>query len=261
MAALANGTMAQSVSLDSGYHITTHVVPVALAVVEHRRMSGADLIDAVVIGFEVGTRLTASLGRAFGKRGWWHPGLVGPIDAAVTAGRLLKLTKRQMAMAIGIASCNSGGFRRNMGTMSQALHSGNAAHDGVQAALLAEKGFTADPAIIEAPLGFMAAISMPDERDPSPILETLGRPYVLEQKPGITPFPGSAPATPLIDAIQLMRKRETFAVEDISEIEADLHFFELFRCFPQDENEAGSCGAYALAATLIHGDFGFDQSA
>src|SRR5262249_55063218 len=157
----------------------------ALAVAEHKGASGRHVLDAVVTGYEVGKRLTQAFDsqrsneRGATYRGWWHVGLVGPIPAAVTAARLLALTRNDTAIALGIAGCSSGGFRRNMGTMAKALHSGLAARAGIEAAQLAQRGFTADPDIIEAPLGFIEAVSLPDERDPDAIMDRLGRPYAL----------------------------------------------------------------------------------
>ena len=58
---------------------------------------------------------------------------MGPIAAAMTASRLLGFDPQQTATAIGVASCSSGGFRRNLGTMAKALHSGLPARAGAYA--------------------------------------------------------------------------------------------------------------------------------
>ena len=265
MAALANGTLANALDFDPSGHLATHVLPSALAMVEHNRLSGRDLLDAFVIGIEVGRKLTQAFdsqrvnegGPTY--RGWWHVGLVGPIAAAVTAARLLKLDRRQTAMAIGIASCNSGGFRRNMGTMAKALHSGNAARDGIQAAELARRGFTADAAIIEAPLGFMAAVSQAEERDCEAISERLGRPYFLEGKLRLKPFPACSRGHPGIDAALALRGRENFKGDEIEAVEADLEPFSLLRLEPDDVDAAGFSAAFMLAVALIFGTYGLDQ--
>jgi 2-methylcitrate dehydratase PrpD len=265
MAALANGTMANALDFDPSGHLATHVLPAALATAEHNRLSGPDLLDAFVIGIEVGRKLTQAFDSHRVKeggptyRGWWHVGLVGPIAAAVTAARLLKLDSRQTAMAIGIASCSSGGFRRNMGTMAKALHSGNAARDGIQAAELAKRGFTADAAIIESPLGFMAAVGQPEERDYAAISERLGRPYFLESKLRLKPFPACSRGHPALDAALALRRRESFKGDEIEAIEADLKPFSLLRSEPDDVDAAGFSAAFMLAVALIFGTFGLDQ--
>src|SRR5882672_6900762 len=155
MAALANGTLANALDFDDGSHLSTHILPAALAVAEHHRLSGQAVLDAFIVAYEASARLTQAIDakrrqqRGPTHRGWWHVGLVGPIAAAMTASRLLRLDRDQTATAIGIATCSSGGLRRNMGTMAKALHSGLAARAGIEAAMLARRGFTADPAVIE----------------------------------------------------------------------------------------------------------------
>lgn len=264
LAALANGTLANALDFDEGSHLSTHVLPAALAIAEHHHLSGQDLLEAFIIGYEAGTRLTQTIDarrrqqRGPTHRGWWHVGLVGPIAAALTVSRLLKLDRRQTTMAIGIASCSSGGFRRNMGTMAKALHSGNAARGGIQAAYLARRGFTSDPEILEAPLGFLQAVCPPEDRDMEAIAN-LGRPYALEGALKIKRFPACNPGHPLIDAVQKLLESRSFSVEDIAVIEADLHTFSLLRPEPKDEEAAGFSGAFLLAATFVHRVFGLEQ--
>jgi 2-methylcitrate dehydratase PrpD len=265
LAALANGTLANALDFDGGFHLPTHVLPAALAVAEQHGASGEDVLDAFIIGYEAGARLTQVIdARRKQKggpthRGWWHVGLVGPIAAALTACRLRRLDRSQAAAAIGIATCGSGGFRRNMGTMAKALHSGNAARLGVEAASLAQRGFSADREIIEAPLGFLAAIGAPEERDETAITQRLGRPYALEASLGMKRFPACNPAHPLIDAALRLRAGHTVAADDIEAIEADLHGFSLLRPRPWDEESAGFSAPFLIAACLLHGDFSLDQ--
>ena len=265
MAALANGTLANALDFDDGSHLSTHILPAALAVAEHRGLSGKQVLDAFILAYEAGARLTQAVDfkrRQNGgptHRGWWHVGLVGPIAAAMTACRLLGLDPQRTATAIGIASCSCGGFRRNMGTMAKALHSGNAARAGIEAAMLAQRGFTADTAIIEAPLGFLEAVVLPDERDLAAVTERLGRPYVLEGALRIKRYPACSPGHPLIDAALQLVDEHRISADAILSIEADLHTFSLLRLEPCDEESAGFSGAFLIAATLVHGAFTLDQ--
>jgi 2-methylcitrate dehydratase PrpD len=84
--------------------------------------------------------------------------------------------------------------------MAKALHSGNAARLGVEAASLAQSGFAADREIIEAPLGFLEAVCPREDRDEAAITERLGRPYMLEAPLRIKQFPACNPGHPLIGA-------------------------------------------------------------
>jgi 2-methylcitrate dehydratase PrpD len=146
-----------------------------------------------------------------------------------------------------------------MGTMAKALHSGNAARAGIEAAMLAQRGFTADTAMIEAPLGFLEAVVLPDDRDLAAIAERLGRPYVLEGALRIKRYPACNPGHALIDAALRLVDQYRIAADAIESIAADLHAFSLLRLEPCDEESAGFSGAFLIAATLIHGTFTLDQ--
>jgi 2-methylcitrate dehydratase PrpD len=264
MAALANGTLANALDFNESSHITTHVLPAILSLAERDRRSGKDVLDAFVIGFEAGTRFAECFDSARAGqrgptyRGWWHVGLAGPIAAAMAASRMLGLSRGQTATAIGIASSSCGGFRRNMGSMAKPLHSGNAARAGIQGALLAQKGFTADPDILEAPLGFMEAVCRPDESDLFAVAR-LGNPFVLAQGMRIKPYPSCARAHPGLDAILLLQRQTNFSDGDVELIEADLEPFSLLRPNPSDEDEAGFSGAFLFAAAVVDRALGLDQ--
>lgn len=265
MAALTNGVLANALDFDQGSHIPTHILPAALAIAEQHRVSGRDLLDAVILGYEASARLTQVIDAGRRRQrgptaiGWWHVGLVGPIAAAMTVCRLRRLDGRRTTTAIGIASCGSGGFRRNMGTMAKAFHSGNAARIGLEAVALAEGGFTGDPEIIEAPLGFLQATCPPQDRNEPAITESLGRPYMLETPLRMKRFPACNPGHPLIDAALDLCRTHDFDAEEIEAIEADLHVFSLLRPRPSDEESAGFSGAFLIAASLVHRAFGLDQ--
>ena len=265
LAALANGAMSNSLDYDEGFHVATHTVPALLALAERGGQSGKDVIDALVIGYEAGAKFTRLIDakrkqqRGPTHRGWWHVGLVGPIAAAFTGARLLKLDRRTATMAIGIATSSSGGFRRNMGTMSKGLHSGHGARDGIEAIFLAQRGFTSDPEVIEAPLGFLHAVVDPEDRDLSAVIEFLGRPYELEKPPGVKDIPACTPAHAMINTTVAAVRKGGRKPDDIEFVEADLHTFSLNRDEPTDEDSAGFCGAFLVAAALVHGKVGLEQ--
>src|SRR5262249_3128053 len=264
-AALANGTLANALDFDDGSHLSTHILPAALAVAEHHRLSGKAVLDAFIVAYEASARLTQTidakrrLGRGPTHRGWWHVGLVGPIAAAMTACRLLRLNRQITAPAIGTATASSGASRPNMGTRAKALPPGNAARAGIEAATLAQRGFTADPEIIEAPLGFLQAVVQPEDRDLAAITERLGRPYVLEGPQRIKRYPACNPGHPLIDAALRLVNEHAVRGDEIATIDADLHTFSLLRPEPWDDESAGFSGAFLIAATMVYGRFTLDE--
>jgi 2-methylcitrate dehydratase PrpD len=125
--------------------------------------------------------------------------------------------------------------------------------------MLAKRGFTADTAIIEAPLGFLQAVVRPEDRDVTAITERLGRPYVLAGTPRIKRYPACNPGHPLIDAALRLVNERGIDADAIEWVEADLHTFSLLRLEPCDEESAAFCGPFLIAAALIYRTFTLDQ--
>lgn len=261
-AAQANGTMANALDFDSGGHLPTHLVPTILAIAEERRLSGANVLGAFVIAYEAAWRLTKVIDAKRAQqqgptyRGWWHVGLIAPVAATLAACRLLGASVEETRRAMGIATASSAGFRASMGTMTKGLHSGNGARGGIEAAMLAMQGFTGDPEIIENELGFVSAIAFEDERDPAPVMERLGAPFALEKPPGVKRYPAVTPAHGVIHAAIELARAHKFDSQEIVAVEADYRTFSLTRRTAQDEEEAGFCAPFLIAASLVHGEFG-----
>ena len=116
-------------------------VPALLAFAEWRRISGAELIHAFVLGVETECRIALSVFPEHYDRGWHITGTAGIFGAAAATGKLLGLNEQQMTWALGIAATQSSGLREMFGSMCKSLHPGRAAQGGLTAALLAAKEF------------------------------------------------------------------------------------------------------------------------
>ena len=125
--------------------------------------------------------------------------------------------------------------------------------------LLAMGGFTGEAQIIEAPLGFVQAIAMPQERDVTAVTERLGRPFALERPPGVKRYPAVSPAHGVIAAALKLAQQGGFAIDEIKAIESDYRTFSLHRAEAQDVEQAAFCAPYLIAASLVHGAFGPEQ--
>ena len=169
LAALANGTMAHAFELDSvrqpgaGVHPGATAFLPALALAENQRADGKALLTAFVAACEVVCRIGVAAGNSLERRGFHAPGLTGTFAAAVAAGKLLGLNETQMTNALGIAGSYSGGLMEfscsQGGAMIKRLHLGKAAEGGVNAALLAQRGFTGPASVLEGRFGFCESFS------------------------------------------------------------------------------------------------------
>jgi 2-methylcitrate dehydratase PrpD len=157
-AALANAACAARAAGGGllGPRTPPHAIPVvaaAIAVAETLGASGAELLSAVAVAAEVSARLHDGLGRSVSAKGWDETATLGGLGASVAAGRLLGLGQASLTAAIGIASTRAAGLQSAFGTDVAAFQVGKAAADGIEAAHMAGRGFTAPPMSIEGRRG------------------------------------------------------------------------------------------------------------
>ncbi|WP_116083596.1 MmgE/PrpD family protein [Tropicimonas sp. IMCC34011] len=142
-------------------HSVSTILPALLGLAELRSdlaVTGRDLLAAFAVGIEAQLRLRRASQEFDPKDLRFHPpGLVGPLGSAAACACLLGLDADRMRHAMGIAASRSGALLANVGSMTKSLHCGAAAADGLDAALLAEAGFQADPDALGNPRGFLAA--------------------------------------------------------------------------------------------------------
>ena len=128
------------------------VVPAALTIAGAHGREGGALAEAIAAGYGAMTRLgTALNGPSILYRGIWPTYLTAPFAVAAAASRLLGLDEKQAAHALAIAlSLSSPAVGRQSGpNMSRWLAIGNAARNGLTAALSAQAGFSGDLRIFE----------------------------------------------------------------------------------------------------------------
>ena len=235
LAALVNGHAAHALDYDDSGHYSTQTLPAALALGEPAHVAGAKFIRAYIIGREVCNRLDAAFDASREKlrgptfRGWHHTGTNGSLGAAAAAGVVLGLDLEQIRTAFGIAANGACGLRANMGTMSKALVSGNAARNGVMAATLAQRGFTAEKSVLETPQGMANAFCEEDDIDWEAMTRDLGKSYELARGAITKDYPSCSPAHRPIEALLRILKEHDVRAEDVDRIECDLHLFSLRR--------------------------------
>jgi 2-methylcitrate dehydratase PrpD len=185
---------------------------VALAVSQALGRSGAELLTAAVAGYEVGIRVGEFLGRSHYKI-FHTTGTAGALAAAVTAGRLLRLTPQQMLHAIGSAGTQAAGlweFLRDAADSKQ-LHTAHAAGAGLTAAYLALDGFTGAQRILTGRQGMAAGMST--DFDAVRLADRLGQRWALAETS--FKFHASCRHThPAADALLQVMQREQLAASE-----------------------------------------------
>ncbi len=225
-------------------HGTSNILPSALALGEMSGSNGALLIEAYVIGWEIHARLRRASVRC-DTRGYHPPGLRGPLAAAAASAKMLGLNDEGIRMAFGIAASHTGGLSANTGTMVKSTHPGAAARQGVESALLAQKGFISRDGILEARRGFAETLLGP-EFDWEELTRDLGKKYALVD-PGfnIKRYPAQIFMQWVIEAALTLRQRHDFRPEDITYLELEV---------PGSHERSGHDGA---ATSGLDGKFDF----
>lgn len=172
-AALINGATGHALDFDDvnasmGGHPTVPVAPVVMALGEQLNRSGRDVLRAFVAGYEAECRIGTMCIPSHYQHGFHATGTLGTFGAAAAAASLLQLDPMQTRHALGMAAAQASGLKSMFGTMTKPLHAGKAAMNGLMAAQLAARGFTANIDSIEAEQGF-AATQVPDFAPQSPV--------------------------------------------------------------------------------------------
>jgi 2-methylcitrate dehydratase PrpD len=187
------------------YGLLTHptIPPLTSALVISQRLGGVDgkrLMLAFLTGFEVECKIAEWMLPQHYMRGMHSSGTVGTFGAYATAAKLLRLQGDKIRSGFGIAASFAAGIRCNFGTMTKPLHVGRAAENGVTAALLAAKGFSADPDALDGPWGFFAVHG--GGISAGKVAEGFGRVWsIIEPGVSIKPYPCGVVTPPPIDLL------------------------------------------------------------
>jgi 2-methylcitrate dehydratase PrpD len=211
-ASFINGAAANAYDFDDTHlptviHPAAPVVPAALALCERGSLPGAQLLHAIVLGVEVECRVGNAVTPWHYAHGWHITSTCGVIGAAAAAAKLLNLNESRTINALGLAANQACGLIESLGTMAKSVSVGNAPRNGLFAALLAERGYTASPQTIEGPRGFAHVLG----QDPDLSKITAGLGSVWESaRNTYKPYPCGIVLHPVIDALLHLRKTVDF---------------------------------------------------
>lgn len=262
-AAYANGTMAHALDFDNTWyplnHPTSPTLPAILAVAEQRRLPGRKVIEAIVAAFETQGRLRlAATGMETGS-GFHKPGMTGTFGAVAGVGRALDLDQHQMLMAMGLAGSRAGSISINTGTMTKSSHSGHAARMGVECAVLAEMGWTANPDVF-GPKGFFE-IFFHGEGEPHLLVEHFGDPLrMIDPGVGIKKHPSNYFTHRGIDAALALRDEQGVQPSQIERVDVTFPRFDYVnRPFPETGLDGKFSVQYTVVVALLDGDVTVDS--
>lgn len=250
-AAFANGYAANGFDSDDGAlytrgHPGAQLIPTALALAEKLGRSGAEMLTAIVVGYEVAIRA----GRC------WHQhhavyqacGSWGSVATAACAAHLLRLSEEQIRQALGIAEYHAPNLpmMRDVDHPAMVKHGiGWGAVTGITAAELAARGFTGIPSL----LGFETYHDW---------VADIGAVYLMTDGVTFKEFASCGWGHTAIVAVRELRKVQPFAAGDIESmlVEGYHETVRLGARLPASTEAAQFNVAWPLAAFLIDGEVG-----
>lgn len=256
-AALVNATAGVALEMDEGTrlgggHPSIHVTPAAVAVAEDLGRSGKELLESIVVGYEVTSRIgTGTRSRAeVHSHGTW-----GTIGAAAATARLLGFDAGQTRNTINLAAsmspantwtpCLEGANIRN-------LYPGRSGFQGILAAHLSSCGFTG---IKDGPADLYGTI-LGEGFDPSAVVDGLGQPGSYRIQNNYFKMHACCLYNhPALDAVQELASREKFSASDVSHIRIEAPPLALIMADAEPENMLAAKFSipYAVAAMLVKG--------
>lgn len=163
-AAFMNGTISHiaefdDIFRDGAYHPACPTISAAFALAESRNESIENLLAAIIVGYEVSTRISKVIQPSHYQ--YFHTtGTVGVFGSAAACAYLLKLNASQACDALATAGTFASGLQQafRSDSMTKPMHPGHAAEVGLNAALTAQAGMTGTPDLLEGEAGFGAAL-------------------------------------------------------------------------------------------------------
>ena len=230
------------------------VVPVVFALAEKIGVTGKDIIESFVIGFEVQGKLAAAASSSASDRGVSTLTTIGALGAAAGAARMLKLDISTIKNALGIAASQAAGLTDcSVGNMTHYFQSGASCRNGLTAAQLAKAGFNANTHCLEMKNGLLDVLCGENAYNLGDITEGLGAPFHIQQV-RVKKYPSCTLNHRIIDGVLALVREHDISYEQVDcvEVEANSALPRiLIYPEPMDAEEAQFSLQYNVAAAIL----------
>ena len=238
-------------------HPTAPLAPPLLALGEMQRVTGRDLLLAFVLGQEVECRVGLAISPSHYNRGWHITATCGVFGAAAGSGKLLGLSPEQMVWALGIAATEAAGLCECLGTPAKSVGVGNAARNGLLAALLAKDNFEGPAEPLNGKQGYYNALAETPKLEA--LTEGLGKRWEI-MPTSYKPYPCGFVLHPALDCVlDWRRDHPNDVVEKVVVIGNPLMSLRADRPNITAGRESQVSLQHSVAAALVTGNAGLDQ--
>ncbi len=264
-AGFGNGMAAHANETDDShtvgrFHPGCAIVPATLAIAEKENSNCEDILKAIALGYDIGVRITTSLGYKTPKTTIFATHSLGPIfGSAASAGALLKLTHQQCNYLLSYTIQQASGlacWNRDPDHIEKAfVFSGMTARNGIYSALLAKENFTTvtDPLLGER--GFHEGFA----HNPKPelIINELGKKFEIDHS-SLKKWSVGSPIQSMMDAVEYLLKNNDFDHKDIKELTIEIPS-DRFHII--NDREIPSISAqHLIAVHLIKKTMGYEEA-
>ncbi|MGH7848056.1 MAG: MmgE/PrpD family protein [Candidatus Binatia bacterium] len=261
-AALANAIMAHSDETDDSHapsstHPGCAIVPAALAMAERQGSSGAEFLQAVVVGYDIGCRVTRALGPQYlSSKGLSSHSIGGTFGAAAAAARLANFSPPQVTYALSYAAQQASGIKAWLQSddhIEKAFDfAGMPSRNGTTAVTLVQAGFTGVADVFEGERNFLQAYSA--DPNPGELVRGLGAEFEIMRTNIKKYCVGSAIQAPL-DALLQIIAEHSLTADQVDSLIA--HVPENGGSIVNDRNMPDVSLQYILSAALLDGELTF----
>ena len=225
-AAMVNGMLAHSDETDDSHapsqsHPGCSIVPATLATCEQFGTDGTRMMRAVALGYDVGTRITMTLGALDYQMTTHHSShsIAGDFGSAAAAGCVAGLNPQQMRWILDYAAQQAAGiaaWQRDTDHIEKSLvFAGWPARNGVSAALLIQLGGTGVDDIMAGSDNFLMAFN--PKSNPEGLIDKLGERFEVART-NIKKWTVGSPIQAPLDALELIRKKHPFEADQVQTV-------------------------------------------
>ena len=264
-AGFANGMAAHANETDDShtngrFHQGCAIVPATLAIAERENLNSKEILKAIALGYDIGVRMTTSLGYETPKTTIFATHSLGPIfGCAASAGALLKLNHQQCNYLLSYTIQQASGlacWNRDPDHIEKAfVFSGMTTRNAIYSALLAKENFTSvtDPLLGER--GFHEGFA----HNPKPdlIISELGKKFEIDHS-SLKKWSVGSPIQSMMDAVEYLLKNNDFDHKDIKELTIEI---PSDRFHIVNDREIPSISAqHLIAVHLIKKTMGYEEA-
>lgn len=227
-AALANGSAGHADEIDGAHLVGGHpgatIVHSTLAIAERAQVSGSEYLNAVVLAYDVGTRMLDACGGIFEmkRRSHLHADFLYSLGATLANARQLQLDPAAYRHALALATFQANGLCALFNErhhISKAVCNGQYAFAGVSAVLMAQAGMEGAEDILGEQHGVVDAWGLEDAGDR--MLRDLGKDFTI-MGANFKMVRAGYPIHSAVEAAMTVVSQHGLSVDDITAVEVGM---------------------------------------